>query len=100
MPYLNTKTNTHGLSIHDVRVANPESSIPDCATFGDFVPYADSVPPSYDAATHELREVAPSTVGGVLTQRGEVAARARPVVPRQRHPSSGATSAATGEPAQ
>lgn len=81
MLYFNTKTQAIGLSVHDVRAANPESSIPDGATFGDFVPYADSVPPSYDAATHELREVAPSKVGGVLTQRWEVAARARPLVP-------------------
>ena len=81
MLYFNTKTQAIGLSVHDVRAANPESSIPDGATFGDFVPYADSVQPSYDAATHELREVAPSKVGGVLTQRWEVAARARPLVP-------------------
>ena len=66
MPYLNTTTNTFGHSIHDARAAYPETSIPEDASFGDFIYYLPTVP-AYDSHTQVAVEISP--VGGVQQWR-------------------------------
>lgn len=66
MSYMNTVTNTFGHTIHEVRTANPDSSIPDGADCGDFQWYA-PVTPEFDPRTQVAVELAP--VGGVQQWR-------------------------------
>ena len=66
MPYMNITTNTFGHSVHDVRAANPASSIPDGSDCGDFVYYLPTVP-AYDSRTQVAVEIAP--VNGVQQWR-------------------------------
>ena len=60
MPYTNTTTNTFGHTIYDVRAANPETSIPEGASFGDFEWYAPTAPQAYNPRTHVAVEIAPT----------------------------------------
>ncbi|MFD1709096.1 hypothetical protein FVQ98_14490 [Ottowia sp. GY511] len=69
MNYTNQATGALALSIHDVRAAHPNTSIPDGAPFGDFVPYAPATPPAHDPLTQWLVEVTPVDVAGTLTQQ-------------------------------
>jgi hypothetical protein len=58
MPYLNTSTSTFGHTVLDVRIANPNVSIPDGHSYGDFEWYEPTVP-EFDPITHTAVEVAP-----------------------------------------
>lgn len=79
MPYINTKTNTFGHNIYEVREAHPEASIPDGVDYGDFVWYAPTNP-EYDPATHVAVETAP--LGGVQQWRIDQLPP-QPVVPKK-----------------
>lgn len=67
MPYLNTTTTTFGHTIHEVRAAHPDSSIPDGASIGAFAWYDPAPTPKFDQRTHVAVETAP--VGGVQQWR-------------------------------
>lgn len=67
MPYLNTTTSSFGHTIHDVRAAYPETSIPEGASFGDFAWYTPAEPQAHDPRTHVAVEIAP--VNGVQQWR-------------------------------
>ena len=67
MPYLNTTTSSFGHTIHDVRAAYPETSIPEGASFGDFAWYTPADPQAHDPRTHVAVEIAP--VNGVQQWR-------------------------------
>lgn len=71
MPYTNTKTNTFGHNIYEVREAHPEASIPDGVDYGDFVWYAPTAP-EFDPAAYRAIESQPSHVDGKLVQTWDV----------------------------
>jgi hypothetical protein len=58
MPYLNTSANTFGHSVLDARIANPNASIPDGHSYGDFEWYEPTAP-EFDPTTHTAVEVPP-----------------------------------------
>lgn len=76
MPYLNTTTTTFGHTVQDVRASYPETSIPEGASFGEFVWYTPSDPQAHDPRTHLAVEVVP--VVGVQQWRIDAIAPAVP----------------------
>lgn len=66
MKYLNTETNQYPITEADIRAANPNTSFPTPFAAPEvYAPVFAAPPPSYNAITHTVQELAP-----VLTDKG------------------------------